>query len=150
MESKALIITTIVCIAIIGFPLAIANIVLGAIAPGSCDYKDIMGLDVAQYLLGLGIASLIICVLMILFSSMSLCKSTLPVGSIGMAVISILNAIFGTAWFIVGAIILFRSNIDCIHNTSAHVIYALVLWCISAVQIIQSCCTSKPSTNSNA
>ena len=45
--------------------------------------------------------------------------------------VQVLNMVFGLIWFIIGGIILFRSNISCIRNGTAYVIYALVLWCLT-------------------
>lgn len=141
MSGKAVVVALIVCTALIMLPLAITSIVLGSTSPGTCDYEDKMGLDVAKYLLGLGISSVITCVVLISCYVMLLCDA--PVAQIGIVIISILNALFGLAWFIVGAVILFRGNIDCIRNGSSHVIYALVLWCISALYFVKNCCSVK-------
>ena len=128
--------------------MGIASIVIGAKKPGSCDYEDEMGLDVGQYLIGSGIASIIIS--FILFSI----QLSMLMGNISKSLFasstffSILSAIFGTAWFIVGAIILFRGNIDCIREGSAHVIYALVIWCLSALGILHDVHKAR-ETNAN-
>ncbi|XWV25709.1 hypothetical protein QJ857_gp0036 [Tupanvirus soda lake] len=147
MKSSALVICMIVFTALIILPLGITSIVLGAIAPGECDYQDKMGLDTAQYLLGLGISSVVTCVLLIIFYLFLLCEACVPIAAIGIVVVSILNALFGLAWFIVGAVILFRGNVDCIRYGSTHVIYALVLWCISAFHLLKDCCSSKTNKN---
>lgn len=96
-----------------------------------------MGLDVSQYLLGLGIATIItsalITILIILYA---MTENNIILGFlIGMYIVVIL---FGIAWTVVGGIILFRGNIACIKSASAHVIYALVIWSLS----ILSCCFS--------
>ena len=122
---------------VVSIPLGIANIVLGAVHPGMCDFKDKMGLDVSQYLLGLGIATIItsalITILIILYA---MTENNIILGFlIGMYIVVIL---FGIAWTVVGGIILFRGNIACIKSASAHVIYALVIWSLS----ILSCCFS--------
>ncbi|AUL77503.3 putative ORFan [Tupanvirus deep ocean] len=147
MKTSALVICMIVFTALIILPLGITSIVLGSISPGECDYEDKMGLDVSQYLLGLGISSVITCVLLIMFYLFLLCEACMPVAAFGIMIISVLNALFGLAWFIVGAVILFRGNLDCIRDGSSHVIYALVLWCISAFQILKDCCGSKSNND---
>lgn len=134
-STGAAIIFGISCYGFVVLPLSIASIVLGATHPGTCDMTDVMGLNVGQYLLGLGIASLILSsMLLILFTTLACCP-TGAAASIPMIILIVLNGLFGFAWFIVGAVILFRGNIDCIKAGSTHVIYALVLWCISALQI---------------
>lgn len=128
---------------IFALPLAITSTVLGSIHSGICDHTDSMGLNVAHYLIGLGITNLSICVLLI-FSiicimfglCMSVCISIV-------AITYVFDALFGLSWFIVGGIVLFRSNVDCINQESSHVIYALVLWCISALFIVRACLSSK-------
>lgn len=142
----------IVCTVIVILPLSIATVVIGALAPGPCDHVDVMGLDVAQYLLGLGIASLVTCVIMIISYILLMFESNIVagVGGIVLIIISILNALFGIAWFIIGGIVLFRGNIDCIRNSSMHVVYALVLWCLSAFYFFKNCCSFRViKTNSN-
>ena len=150
-SATPLIIMGIVCYGFIVLPLSIASIVLGVTHPGSCDVTDVMGLNVGQYLLGLGIGSLVISFLLLMvFVTLACCPNEYGVAaSIPMIVLIVLNALFGFAWFIVGAIILFRGNIDCIKAGSTHVIYALVLWCISAVQIITDCFKSRFHSQSN-
>ena len=148
MSNKVAIIVSLVCLVLLTLPLAITSIVLGSTSPGSCDYTDKMGLNVGQYLLGLGISSLIACVILIMCNVAILCEVT--VAAIAMTALSILTVLFGLAWFIIGAIILFRGNIDCIKNGSSHVIYALVLWCISALQCFTDCCSTKHHSNNDA
>lgn len=138
MVNKGLIIGVLVCLAVIMLPLGIASTVLGFQKPGSCDYKDAMGLDVGQYLVGLGISSIALTIAMIVLMAIALTKESVVAGVI-LAIVHVLGSLFGLAWFIVGAIILFRGNIECINNASVHVIYALVLWCFSACGVIYSC-----------
>jgi hypothetical protein len=128
------------------FLLGIACIVLGALHPGKCDVTDIMGLNISKYLLGLGIASVVTAV------SLVICTICLMRGHLSAAVpiliISILNVVFGLSWFIVGAIILFRSNLTCIRTGSSHVIFALVLWCISAFKMCGDSREARDNSNS--
>jgi hypothetical protein len=134
------IIAGIVCYGIIVFPLSIASIVLGTTHPGTCDVTDVMGLNVSQYLLGLGIASLVMSVSILIVLILMACSPTAgAIAAIPLIIMKVLNILFGLAWFIVGGVILYRSNINCIHVGSVHVIYALVLWCISACQMLMEC-----------
>jgi hypothetical protein len=143
---------SLICVLIITLPLAITSTVLGAIHPGSCDYTDAMGLNAAQWLLGLGISSIIVIVILgacfgiILFEM----ESCILFGGIGVMVITVLNILFGIAWFVVGGIILFRGDIECIRNGSSHVIYALVLWCISALFTVWECLKNKKQASNDA
>lgn len=121
------------------FPLAITSIVLGANSSKSCDITDPMGLNVGTYLIINGTVSIIttiICIALNIFLLFG-CKNNFYVWTFYLV---ILLCIFGFCWFIVGAVILFRSNIECINKHSVHVIFALVMWCISAFNILQNCC----------
>lgn len=142
-SNKILIFFLIFLTAVVMLPLGITSTVLGVKQPGSCDYEDSMGLDVGQYLLGMGIASIITCCLLSFSYILLLTDAAEMIGAVFIMVITILNVLFGFAWFIIGAVILFRSNIDCINNGSSHVIYALVLWCISAFLMLKDCCSVK-------
>jgi len=146
---------TIIFVAGVVLPLAIISIVL-AISSKSCDYEDVMKLNVAHYLLGYGISSIILWVFFVASFFVMTYKNESTnynynyIGVIGIRILSVVNALFGLAWFIVGAIILFRSNIDCIRNESAHVVFALVVWILSVIQICMSCVISKLKKNDSS
>lgn len=120
----------VVCFLVIALPLGITSIVLSQVEKDQCDYKDQLGLDIKHYLLGSGIASVCTACLIAIFGLLSLRMDEMAMVPIIITVV--INALFGIAWFVIGAIILFRSNIQCITEGSVPVVYALVLWCISA------------------
>jgi CBS domain containing-hemolysin-like protein len=127
----------IACLILCAVPLAIVQIIMGAV-PSTCDITDIMGLNTGSYLLGLGIASLITTVLSIIFLGIVACEITPIATATALTIqccISVSNILFGIAWLIIGGIILFRSNIGCIQEGGARVIFALVMWCLSVVNI---------------
>jgi hypothetical protein len=126
-------ICAVVCFLILALPLGITSIVLSQTENSACDYTDQMGLDIKQYLLGSGIVSIIVACFVAAFGISSLCLKEFSLIPIGVALV--LNSIFGIAWFVVGAVILFRSNTECIHEGSVPIIYALVLWCLSATSL---------------
>ncbi len=144
-----LVICMIICIGLVLYPLAIASTVLGALRPGQCDNIDIMGLDVGRYLLGSGISGLIVTTIFLILYVVMLRggENSIIFSQLGVIVVTLVSALFGLAWFIVGAIVLFRSNIECIHLGSSHVIYALVMWCISAFNLFSTCCLRKSSSS---
>jgi hypothetical protein len=111
--------------------LAIPTIIMGAISPGNCDNTDKMGINVSQYLLGSGISFLIINLSIAVIFIVSFFGDVIFL-IFFIPFILFAYSLFSFSWFIVGAVILFRSNIECINSASAHVIYALVLWCINA------------------
>lgn len=123
----------VICFLVVALPLGITSIVLSQVEGDQCDYRDQMGLDIKHYLLGGGIASVIAVALIAFFGLTSLCLDEMSV--IPIITVVVINALFGLAWFIIGATILFRSNIECIKEGSVPVIYALVLWCISATSL---------------
>ena len=131
---------------VIMLPIGIADIVLGVTHPGKCDYKDRMGLTVGQYLLGAGIASCAICVISVACYIALLHEQSKYIGTACIITLTVISILFGTAWFIVGSVILFRANIECIRIGSTHVVYALVMWIIAAFQLVQACCTCRSST----
>lgn len=140
------IIATILCYVLLGLPFSCLSIAWGVQEPGNCDYRDPMGLDVGDYLLGSGITGLFFTLVIIACHILWLCGMGEGFIKKVLTIIMVPNILFGTAWFIVGGIILFRSNTKCMTNYQdpSHVVYALVLWCISAfnilVQIIKQCC----------
>ena len=129
-DKLCIIICVAVCFVVVSLPLGITSIVLATKDTQYCDYVDQMGLDVKQYLLGAGIVSVTITSIIVCFLFTFMCSEKLPM--IGIVVTAIVNTIFGLIWFIIGGVILFRSNLDCMTEGSVPVIYALVLWCISA------------------
>jgi hypothetical protein len=145
VKSPRLICISIFCYLVLCLPLSITNIVLGIIQPGTCDTTDQMGLNIGDYLLGSGIAGTIFAIshifllLIILLSSSNIITGLAAIFYIFFIFVSIMYSI---AWFVVGAIILFRSNIECIKVVSSHVIYALVIWCLSALNILNDCVCS--------
>ena len=140
---KGVLIGAIICLSIFGIGLGITSVVIGSLSPGDCDFEDTMGLDVGQYLIGLGVFSIVVTMVSIILLILLICEvEPVPVG-IALVVVNVISILFGTAWFIVGGIILFRGNIDCIKDGSMHVIYALVLWCLSALNIIFNLCGTK-------
>lgn len=143
-----------ICLGICTLPLGIAMTVIGSIQLNTChdngtnittssictcDVTDpLTGLNVSQYLLGLGISSLIIAIALMITTGLSLSSESWAV-FVPVLILSIIAGIFGVAWFIVGGITFFNSNLQCIKSAAAHVIFALVLWCLSALQIFQNC-----------
>ncbi len=119
--------------------LNIPIIIVAVKAPGECDNTDPMGLNVAQYLLGAGISSLIVnlsaaIIFIILFNNENMFFLVV------VPFIIFVYTLFYIAWFIVGAVILFRSNIECINIGSGHVVFALVYWCLSAAILLCGLC----------
>lgn len=119
---------------VLTLPLGITSIVVGS-QIGACDIRDSMlNLNIQNYLLIHGIISLAFGIVNIalttgiiysgfkhLFTKISVC-------------FSLLDILFRVYWTITGGIILFHSNIECIHANSPSVIYALILWCYIIIE----------------
>ena len=139
-SGKVILGVSLAIVLIFALPLAITSTVLGAQKPGSCDLEDSMGLDVGDYLLGSGISGIVVCVLLSFMYLLAIFDVSPFVAGAGVLAITVASALFGLAWFIVGAVILYRGNIECIREGSTHVIYALVMWCLSALSLVKNCC----------
>ena len=135
MTAGKIMICVYACFLFLCLPLAITEIVLGQMDT-TCDITDRMGLNARDYLLGMGISNLILCFI-IIFPIIGILVNSPLFAIIGTILIFIVM-LFNSAWFIVGAIILFRSNINCINEGAAIVIFALIMWCLSALQIVYS------------
>jgi len=133
---KIAIFTLFCLILVLTLPLAITTIVMGAIKPGNCDKTDEMNLNVSTYLIVNGSTNLIFSIIIVtcLFCIYFEKKQTLFL--LILTIFLILYVLFSTAWLIIGGVILFRSNIECIKEESTHVIFALALWSISILQIL--------------
>ena len=106
-------------------PLAIVSIYMSQTQGGECDYEDAIGLNIKEYLFIGGIVNIAIVLAVVI----GLCISL--VTSIPLYILLALNTAFSIIWFVIGGIVLFRSNLECIREGSVPVIYALVLWCLS-------------------
>lgn len=126
-----------ICTAIFICPLAIICIVLGAVHPSLCDHTDIMGLNTSGYLLGLGITSLVTSLALVILH-ITKRRINNPLLDTCIAYINGFNALFGTIWCIIGGVILYRSNVDCINVGSVQVVWGLVMWCLSVLHICSS------------
>ena len=114
-------------------PLGIASIVISQTQSDQCDYEDKIGLDIKEYLFIGGIVSVCVAFVVVVFGSIALCISCMKIPII---IVLVLNGLFAIAWFIIGAFILFRSNLECIKEGSIPVVYALVLWCLTAIGFV--------------
>ncbi|XWV25708.1 putative orfan [Tupanvirus soda lake] len=125
------------CIILLAF--SIVTIIMGALSPGSCDHFDKIGINVSDYILGAGISSFVVNLIMTFTFTMILLGI---INSIPIIVIVLLTlySIFSFVWFIIGGVVLFRSNIECIKEESPAVIFALILWCINGLHIFYGLC----------
>lgn len=84
---------------------------------------DSIGINLSDYLFASGISGFILNTLIL-----SVFISALLEVKFDTVAILILNILFNIIWIIIGGIILFRSNIECINSRYNFTIYTLVLW----------------------
>jgi hypothetical protein len=127
----------------LGFVFDVVAIVSSQIST-PCDNVDLMGLNISDWLLGQGIAG----VVLIIFSLIAVISMIfdLSFSKIFSLFVLLLTGIFCFCWFIVGAIVLFRSNISCIHIGVPVACYAVFLWAFLAFNM----CCSTPTTKESS
>jgi len=141
---------------IIFWGLAIAALVVGSEDYNCNNVDDGTNMTITDYLIFYGIVNFIYygaILLLILMQCIMVCSSTNNVKSHGKLNTSdddsgvilcvmggylflIIMLILNFVVFVMGAVIIFRSNIDCIKQGAGHVIFALVIWGISALQFL--------------
>ena len=128
-------------------PLGIASLVMGIYAPGSCDNTDITNITVAKYLIGIGISDLVVHIPSVFYLYFLMKNHNISLYSVNkLGCIALFYVMFTLCWFFIGAFVLFRSNKDCINEGSPHVIFALVMWILSLVDLVRCCCSSCTTT----
>jgi len=123
-----------ICIVICFLPIFIVSIVISQHYKEECDTVDLMGIDTKDYLLGFGIMGVtyIFFVAVLTTCIIYKCKSNCGViVSISCMILLICNVLLFWTWFVVGAVVIFRSNVNCIRDASLPVIYAVVMWALS-------------------
>lgn len=118
----------------------IVPMVIGTLDPVLCDHIDIIGLSINTYLYGLGIVVLI-CHGSILVAPCFPCLPCCPGSTddkfpILLKLFHIIFIIFKYIWFVLGGIVLFRSNMECIHEKNSRAIYCLCLWCMWGLETL--------------
>jgi len=101
-----------------------------------CDPKDKIGLTLSGWLLGVGIAYIVPLGLVILAAILSFVPTLSAVVTFLLGLVAILAPLFWLIWFILGAIVIFRSSMDCIKKKDPMAIFALVVWCLMALSIL--------------
>ncbi len=82
-------------------PLSVAAIVMGITSPGNCDITDSIGINVAQYLINVGISSLILYVPNTIYSVL-MWRGIESVRPKNIMFYTLLFVIFHFCWFIIG------------------------------------------------
>jgi len=121
---------------IIGILTDVVAIVFGSIQLNACDVRDFASrMTVQQYLMGGGIADLILSIFTILVLSYthhtSYSKSQLMIFPMT------LNVVFNVIWNILGGIIIFGSNMHCLTSGSIYLIAGVSFWSVTILKIIR-------------
>jgi hypothetical protein len=109
------------------FLFGIAEIILAEVRSNDCNLIDSgTNLSPKSFLVGAGIVDII------KGSGILICLISKELAEmINITCIICLILLFNIIWFIIGAVILFRSNIECINEGSLPAISALVAWLIN-------------------
>lgn len=62
------------------------------------------------------------------------------IGIVGYLVALLVNFLFIISWFIVGGIIIFRDNLDCVKEGTPLGVWAVIIWSLQALYLIAICC----------
>lgn len=139
-SSKTFLIFSTVFICVLIFPLSILNILTGVVYPGSCDNVDILGLNVAQHLLILGLICLIYSTLFVVTNILIMLEN--DIGKFrSLVFIWITCTILSFFWITLGIIILIKSKTKCIEDISTYIyIYVAIFWALTILSLVRDCC----------
>jgi hypothetical protein len=123
----------------IGSMFAILAIMISGNNSDVCDHVDSeIGSNVRNYLIGFACAYLVTFLLMMLFCICAkYVKCSQTWAELLFSATFFIHTVFTLIWFILGAIVLFRSNIDCLHQHSIYAVYALIIWCLTIVMFLK-------------
>lgn len=130
----------IIFITLCEFPLAFVCIFNGSFAHDPCDHTSTIGFNTAQYLFVLGFIIGLTAILHVLNLISWLCYPELKWYIFYEGCCSVLFIAINMCWFIIGAIVIFKDNLDCIRARSFTVTFALVVWSISFLIMLWTCC----------
>ena len=141
--SRAAALCVSVCLLVFVAPLAVASIAVSQ-QPSTCDHTDVgLNMNVAQWLLGFGVYYLSMAImgigLVLVLGYTNKEVEDRKIGSLYFSVLlTVASLMFVFIWTIFGAVILFRSNVDCINQGSLIPTFALVMWCLTTFIIAVS------------
>lgn len=130
-------------LAAIYLSLGIASIAISQYSDCS-DTDEKTGLSLSEWLLAYGINLLALAVAFAVTAFEQARSAGVAMG------VLICGLLFNMAWFIVGGVVLFRANVDCIRTAASLPIFALVMWSLSAFSLLRACCMQPSSRESSA
>lgn len=146
MRNNNLIICLIACTIFIILPLCICSFIIGVISSNLCVHINNIESYIPNYFYNLGIGNIITIIVLIICYVFILFDFSKTASIIGIMTVSIINALFGIAWFSIGVKILLYVNIDCVGNGFIYITYALVLWFVSVCNFIKDCRSHNTNT----
>lgn len=124
-------VAVIICLLSFVLPVNIANIAFYWIQDRFCNNSDILGLDVADYLLVSGCSAL---AYLVVHCGLTITRTR------EMSLVICVNVgmlIFRVMWTVIGALIVFRANIPCYNEENSQLaIYATFIVCIDMLCVV--------------
>ena len=151
---KSILFCSLACLLIFGLPFLIASIAVSVSdSDNSCQTTDSIGLELHEWLLGAGISGLIITIIMItviggLFLSISRDSYVGAISStLVIFLLSLGSSIFSFVYSIIGAVILYRSNIDCLTDATPLGVMTQIVLCLYWLGILYTCFSRRKSND---
>ncbi len=114
-----------ICVLWVTAPLSLTSLILSQ-QPTACDHVGAkININVAEWLVVFGVFNMVMFFGCCLMLWRILNRHFCPVGAMLTFFVS-----FGLAWFIMGAVVLFPANTDCIHQGDTNAVFALVMWAL--------------------
>jgi bacteriorhodopsin len=121
--------------------LGITSLVLSVNYNIMCNNVDVSGVNITRYMYGYGISQIISFVIL---SFISRCGKVNTKEEDKASVFStsrmamILLILFNVCWFIVGGLVILRSNLECLTIENPVNLYVIISWCLFGIQIVIS------------
>lgn len=117
-------------------PLSIACILFAVEFVGPCDQSVIKNLYAKEYLLIFAGTNIFIIIMFFILSLFYAMNRAIYFARPLFVLVSDIDIIFNIIWLIMGALILFVDNRDCIQAVSTHVVFALIAWILSFARVL--------------
>ena len=111
---------------------SVVNIVLYSVKDRYCNIRGDIGIDMAEYFLGSGIAGIALVILLCFFMYVNMSR----MGMVTYLIFTSILILFYIVWIIVGGIVLFKDNSECIDSSNPVAIYAVFFWVLTVVALI--------------
>jgi hypothetical protein len=112
--------------------ISVVNFTLYFTQDKYCNHTDPIGLSLADYLIGSGIAGMFIALWIFIFIYTDITTVRLML----LTVLGIMVGIFYILWAILGGIVIFRSNKPCIKEGDPVANYTMIFWIFSVILLV--------------